>query len=852
MRYFYNLFVLLLCGVMITACSKEEDATDINVSGVTLNKNATTILVGGTETLVATVSPENATNQKVIWTSTDESVATVNVSGVVTGVAEGTATISVTTEDGGKTASCTVTVSSTEVNVTDVILDKESMVLLTGESDNLVATIVPDDATNQNLSWSSEDETIATVDAAGLVKGVSVGETVITVTTEDGGMTATCAVKVTTEEGLLQVQLKTALRKMNVVDETFESWGWKETSPLSEWQRVSYTVSYADTSLQLDLSNAELSGEISEELFQLPGLTSINLSNNDITGELPSTIVDATELVSLDLTNNRITGAVPDELRNNINFSYFRFNPQQEGYEITNTEISDSDADKAVLLAMKEIWGEKADFSVQYTWTEENSLRQFAGVSIDGNGRVARLYLNNLYYLPVEELEKLTSLQILNFVGAYEDKTVISDLPVLESLKELNMSNVLCDNNQLPESLFKLQNLQTLQFVNLGLTNIQEEIGDLTNLKYLELFNNKLTSLPSSIGNLTNLSYLNLGNNGLSSLPSTIGNLTNLTYLNLNNNKFSGAVPAELCNLTNLEYLNLSVNQFNALPSEFNNLTNLTILGLGNNQFNESIMSELSDLVNLTNLDLANTQISVLTPEIADLTNLTDLWLGGEQLKTIPVELYNLTNLTHLSISYSNVSGPIPMEIGNLTNLTSLSVNNNKFSGSIPAELGNLTSLQRADLSKNQFNGSMPAELGNLTNLQVLYLNDNQLSGSIPAELAKMENIKTLDLSNNQLTGSIPAEFAKLDQNRVIMILDDNNLSGSLPDEILNCISLGGYWQVLPQNPGYGFDNYPGGMSQMNRRIDKVEQEKSFGGKSIDELMKARSEEILQSIREQY
>ena len=464
MRYFYNLFVLLLCGVMITACSKEEDATNINVSGVTLNKNATTILVGGTETLVATVSPDNATNKKVIWTSTDESVATVNVSGVVTGVAEGTATISVTTEDGGKTASCTVTVSSTEVNVTDVILDKESMVLLTGESDNLVATIVPDDATNQNLTWSSEDETIATVDASGLVKGVSVGETMITVTTEDGGMTATCAVKVTTEEGLLQVQMMTALRKMNVTDETFESWGWKETSPLSEWQRVSYT----NKQLQLDLSNAGLSGEISEELFQLPGLTGINLSNNDITGELPATIVEATELRSLDLTNNCITGAVPDELRSNINFASFRFNPQQEGYEITNTEISDSDTDKAVLLAIKEIWGENADYIVQYTWKEENPLSAFSGVTIDGNGRVARLQLSNLYSLPVEELGKLTSLQILNFSGVYSgDKTVISDFPILESLKELNISNVLFKDNKLPENLFELKNLENLKLMEI-------------------------------------------------------------------------------------------------------------------------------------------------------------------------------------------------------------------------------------------------------------------------------------------------------------------------------------------------------------------------------------------------
>lgn len=89
----------------------------IHVESVTLNKTAANVAVGNQTTLTATVLPDNADNKKVTWSSDKESVATV-VNGVVTGVAAGTATITATTIDGGKTASCVVTVTSDEIMTT--------------------------------------------------------------------------------------------------------------------------------------------------------------------------------------------------------------------------------------------------------------------------------------------------------------------------------------------------------------------------------------------------------------------------------------------------------------------------------------------------------------------------------------------------------------------------------------------------------------------------------------------------------------------------------------------------------------------------------------------------------------
>ena len=123
-------------------------------------------------------------------------IAAVDANGKVTGVKAGEATITVTTEDGGKTASCKVTVKDAVVAVTGVTLNKSDLSLESGASETLTATVAPADATNKKVTWKSSDAAVATVDANGKVTGVKAGEATITVTTEDGGKTATCKVTV--------------------------------------------------------------------------------------------------------------------------------------------------------------------------------------------------------------------------------------------------------------------------------------------------------------------------------------------------------------------------------------------------------------------------------------------------------------------------------------------------------------------------------------------------------------------------------------------------------------------------------------------------------------------------------
>ena len=167
----------------------------VAVTGVTLNKAELTLATGASETLTATVAPENATNKTVKWASSDAKIATVDQNGKVTGVAAGTATITATTEDGGKTATCKVTVTGTAV--TGVTLNKTELALTVGASEALSATVAPENAANKAVKWSSSKAEIATVDEAGKVTAKAPGTATITVTTVDGGKTATCKVTVT-------------------------------------------------------------------------------------------------------------------------------------------------------------------------------------------------------------------------------------------------------------------------------------------------------------------------------------------------------------------------------------------------------------------------------------------------------------------------------------------------------------------------------------------------------------------------------------------------------------------------------------------------------------------------------
>lgn len=186
--FFQKTVCLVLACLAIVSCTKEP--VPIAVTGVALNMTSMSLVEGDSKALIATVSPSDAENKEVSWSSSNPSVASV-VDGVVTAIKVGTVTITVKTADGGKTAKCEVAVSAKVYPVTGVTLDKTSVEMTEGDEVTLSATVNPDNATNKEVTWSSSDTTVAVV-ANGKVTTLKPGQVTITVKTADGGKTAKC------------------------------------------------------------------------------------------------------------------------------------------------------------------------------------------------------------------------------------------------------------------------------------------------------------------------------------------------------------------------------------------------------------------------------------------------------------------------------------------------------------------------------------------------------------------------------------------------------------------------------------------------------------------------------------
>lgn len=138
------------------------------------------VTIGGTSQLTCVFTPTNATNKNVSWESSDDSIATVSGSGVVTGVKVGSATITATSEDGSKTATLSVTVNA--VAVTGISITDAPQTLKVGDVYTLGCVVSPDDATTQTVSWTSSNQSVLSVSSQGVVTAHSVSEGPVTIT----------------------------------------------------------------------------------------------------------------------------------------------------------------------------------------------------------------------------------------------------------------------------------------------------------------------------------------------------------------------------------------------------------------------------------------------------------------------------------------------------------------------------------------------------------------------------------------------------------------------------------------------------------------------------------------------
>ena len=172
--------VITVCaynGVMVS-CTVTVEPRIVEVTEIILDRSELNITEGDNAVLVATVKPMDATDKTLVWTSSDDSVATVSTTGDVTAVKEGTAVITVSSSN-GVASTCVVTVNPKVIEMEYIVLNAEMLALEVGDSYKLTAIVVPADATYPGLDWWTDDEGIAIVDQNGLVTVTGEGETLV-------------------------------------------------------------------------------------------------------------------------------------------------------------------------------------------------------------------------------------------------------------------------------------------------------------------------------------------------------------------------------------------------------------------------------------------------------------------------------------------------------------------------------------------------------------------------------------------------------------------------------------------------------------------------------------------------
>ena len=213
-------------------------------TGIALDCAADSLLIGTTKQLTATVTPANAADKTVTWASSNPAIATVSATGLITAVAPGAVTIAATTS-AGAVATCEITVYDYPP-ANAIALNTTTASIILGSTQQLTATVAPENAKDKTVTWASSNPAVATVSATGLVTGVATGTATITATTVTG-ITATCAVTVTAT-ATNSTELNSLLANPAAIDIIYDSTA-TETVEISEGN-------YSEKTLTINAPNA--------------------------------------------------------------------------------------------------------------------------------------------------------------------------------------------------------------------------------------------------------------------------------------------------------------------------------------------------------------------------------------------------------------------------------------------------------------------------------------------------------------------------------------------------------------------------------------------------------------------
>lgn len=770
----------------------EQQATAVQISPA----DTTLYALGDTVRLTAAGVDANGNAvgddaERFTWISTDETVVTVNASGLATAMGSGSATIRATGEVSGTSASAEVTVAQrvTEIRLSptpDTLRALEDTVRLSASASDANGRA----AEVAEIVWSSGDTTVARVDTTGLVTAAGNG------TTDVRAMSGNVAARV----GVTVVQRALEMRVTPSAD----------------------TLWVAGDTLRLDAAVVDANGHP----LAATGST-LHWSSSDASVAR----VDGTGLVTA-VAEGRADITVRSE---------------ETAFSGTATVWVYMPGERDILIAFYNATN-GPHWLRNDNWLTDAPLDSWHGVETDGQGRVTGLdlLLNRLTGRLPPELGSLRNLRVISLTHNSLTGSIPREMGRLQSLESIRLGNNRI-TGEIPRELGDLANLENLVLSGNGMAGaIPPELGNLRKLRWLDLGQNPIAGdIPPELGSLSELLGLHLDLTRLSgAIPPSFGGLANLRELDLSRNRLTGAIPFELAALSRLRLLNLFGNQLSGrIPPELGQLANVTELYLSSNDLTGPIPPELANLSKLTHLIIwGNRLVGSIPPELGQLGNLQVLAMGRNELTgLVPPELGNLERLHSLSLHENELTGPIPLSFVDLNldvfvwqdtqlcaplaptfqtwlnSIQDLNGGPGCFVDALKAlyEAGGGTSWTRSDnwltdepvsswhgvtmddegritaidLSSNGLAGTLPVELGALANLVRLDLRDNQLAGQIPAELGEPAALEELYLSRNRFEGSIPGQLGNLSE-LTSLYIDQNRLAGALPGTLTELARL--------------------------------------------------------------
>ena len=459
----------------------------------------------------------------VTWSSGDMTVATVNNTGMVTAVANGTVRITARSE--GMSASINVTVASLSPSP-----DRDVLMAFYRSTGGPLWI--------NNSNWLSETNIGewfgVDTDINGRVSAIRLGRNNLTgsIPPEIGQLTE-LRVLILTQNSLEGSSLPIELGQLSNLEELVIANDQIEGSIPAELAKL--------TNLRfLSLSRNQLTGSIPAELGRLTNLEILVLSNNQLTGSIPVELGKLSNLEQLYLEYNQLTGSIPAELGKLSNLVLLNLNDNQLSGDIPS-ELGQLTNLKTTRLGFNPLTG-----SIPHELGQLSNLE------------VLELRFAKLTGSIPAELGQLRNLTHLNLDNNLLTGSIPPELGQMNNLKLLNLSHNRNVVSQIPAELGQLNNLEALWLGSMGLIGaIPPELGGLQNLKHLYLFVNQLSGrIPPELGRLTKLEILWLNHNRLTGeLPSELGDLLNLRVLSLwKNPGLTGPIPESLTRVNLVEF----------------------------------------------------------------------------------------------------------------------------------------------------------------------------------------------------------------------------------------------------------------------------------------------------------